>query len=255
MRFLSMLAASAIVMLGCAFAPVASVYANQVVVCSASPVVVSSTQVGGSYQETLNSASTITGGACAIVVVPPTNGTCTSGAATDLPGITLVCSGSFVRHAGGCNPLVVGGCPTVSGPYSFANVFGPFPGTHIANDEIFTVELNQAVSIPFTPSPGHSVSFFMNQTYLPGVVQDVFSISTEPGLFNDGRANGSTVICAQGRNPNLTTSSNGTAGVGCVLQAGKQYWLNMVPGVVFNGVFQACNKLPCKIAVQEQYQN
>jgi len=167
-----------------------SAFANTVQVCSDSPIVASQTQAAGGYTETLQSAGLITGGACQSAPPPvPTSATCRQGAATDIPGVTLVCSGSFVRHAGGCNPLVTGGCPTVSGPFSFANVFGAWPGVYIANDQIFTLGLNQAISIPFTPSPGHSVSFFVNTTYT-NAQQNVFSISTEPGLFNNGRANG-----------------------------------------------------------------
>lgn len=257
MRFIYTLAVSAVVMLACTLAPSATVYANTVTVCSPEPITAATTQVGGSYQETLTSSGLITGGACSSVQLPPTGAsTCNNGQAGDIPGYTALCYGSFVRHAGACNPQQNGSCPTIYGPFSFANVFGAWPGTQFAHDEIFSPGRTQFISIPFVPTPGHSVSFFQNQTYQPGTTQSVYSISTAPGLFNHGVANGTTVICAQGRNPNLTTSSNGTAGVGCVLSPGKQYWLNMVAGVVFNGVFTPCPPTEaCKIAVQEQLQN
>jgi len=206
----------------------------------------------------LNTPPTSATAQCPSTPLPPppiSSSTCIAGAKTDLPGVTLICSGSFVRHDGACNPLASGSCPSVSGPYSFANVFGPWPGKdHASDDEIFKLQTHQALSIPFTPSPGHSTSFFVNSTYMPDN-NAVFSISTVPGLFNNGRKNGSTVICAAGHNPNLTTSSNGRANVGCVLDPGKQYWLNMAPGIAVNSVFTGCQITPCVVSVQEQFQD
>ena len=194
----------------------------------------------------------------ATVTVPSgigTGTTCTTGQTGDLTGFTAVCTGSFINHAGACNPASAGSCPTVTGGFSFDNVFGAaYPGTSFGSDKIFSLGLKQFLSIPFTPSPAHSVSFFVNTTYMPDN-NAVFSISTSPGLFNNGQANGTTVICAGGHNPNLTTSSNGTPSVGCTLNPNTKYWLNMVPGVAVGGTFQACTTSPCKIAVEEQLQN
>jgi hypothetical protein len=180
---------------------------------------------------------------------------CTTGQTGDLSGFTAVCTGSLINHAGACNPASSGSCPTVSGAFTFDNVFGAaYPGAGFGSDKIFSLNLHQFLSIPFTPSPAHSVSFFVNTTYMPDN-NAMFSISTAPGLFNGGQANGTTVICAQGRNPNLTTSSNGGSGVGCTLNPNTKYWLNMVPGVAVGGTFQACTTAPCKVAVEEQFQN
>jgi len=195
----------------------------------------------------------------ATVTVPGTGGggatSCTTGQAGDLQGFTAVCSGSLINHAGACNPASAGSCPTVTGAFSFDNVFGAaYPGSGFGSDKIFSLGLKQFLSIPFTPSPAHSVSFFVNSTYMPDN-NAMFSISTSPGLFNNGQANGTTVICAGGHNPNLTTSSNGTPSVGCALNPNTKYWLNMVPGVAVGGTFQACTTTPCKIAVEEQFQN
>jgi hypothetical protein len=185
---------------------------------------------------------------------PPVTGACVAGTGSDLPNYKAVCSGTFILHAGACNPLVTGGCPSVFGSFTFDKVFGSnWPGTHFGNDEIFSLGLNQYLTIPFVPSPGHSVSFFVNGTYMPGN-NAVFSISTAPGLFNGGRANGTTVLCAQGHNPNLVTTSNGGAAQ-CKLDPNKTYWFNLAPGVVFNGAFMPCTKAPCKLAVQSQLQN
>jgi hypothetical protein len=60
---------------------------------------------------------------------PPVTGACVAGTGSDLPNYKAVCSGTFILHAGACNPLVTGGCPSVFGSFTFDKVFGSnWPG-------------------------------------------------------------------------------------------------------------------------------
>jgi hypothetical protein len=196
------------------------------------------------YTTTVSSASALKSGACVSQPPPPPpGGTCKTGTPADLPNLTAVCSGRFITHTGTCNPDA-GTCPSATGGFSFAFVFGSaWPGNNGATDEIFSLGLNQYLAIPVDPSPAGTESFVVNTTYMP-TNNAFFAISDAPGNFT-----GSGVECSNGRNPNLVASSNGSA-ANCHLDPTKHYWLNMAPGVVVNGTFTACAKAPCKVAVQ-----
>jgi len=174
---------------------------------------------------------------------PPPGGTCKTGTPADLPNLTAVCFGRFITHIGTCNPDG-GTCPSATGGFSFAFVFGSaWPGNNGATDEIFSLGLNQYLAIPVDPSPAGTESFVANTTYMP-TNNALFAISDAPGNFT-----GAGVECSNGRNPNLVASSNGSA-ANCHLDPTKHYWLNMAPGVQGPAGFAPCAKAPCKIAVQ-----
>ena len=211
----------------------------------------------GATNNTYNVAVTCTGTAspatsnATVTVQHPTTGgaaTCQPGLASDITGVTALCSGALSQHTGGGNHSLG------SGNYTFNFVFGGgWPGTYSGYAQIFTLTSSQYLSIPFTPSPGNSIAFGVNTTYMPNN-NAVFSISTQQGLFNGGVANGTTVLCANRSNPSLITSSNNYAQANCKLDPTKTYWLNMVPGSYING-FNACAKTPCNIAVEESVIN
>ncbi len=152
---------------------------------------------------------------------------CTTGASGDVAGYTAICSGTFVLHTGQ---------NTTKGPaaYSFPFVYGSnWPGSYFGYTEIFTIANTQFLSIPFTASPGHTVSFVTNNTYTAYPV--TVSISTVMGAFNNGQKGGN-VICVSGRSPNnLTASSNGSSGSNCQLNLTTQYWINVIPATYSTG--------------------
>jgi len=155
---------------------------------------------------------------------------CTPGTASDASGYTAVCSGSYKLHSGGQD--------TLKGPntYTFPFVFGDiWPGSRFGTSDIFTVGTKQYISIPFTPSPGHTISLNENQSYTSDAI--TFSVSTSPGLFNNGQANAADnatsgaqgVVCVATNNPALKLSSNGSTTAQCKLNANTVYWFNVIP--------------------------
>ena len=165
---------------------------------------------------------------------PPT--ACTDGTPADFPGYTALCEGTMQFYP---NPVPITEGPS---PYTFEFVFGSaWPGyEHDGPIESFTLPVGRYLSIPFQPSPGHTVQFSYVDTYAPDN-RNIFSVSTEPGLFNNGEANGTTVLCAAKGYPNLPVTSNGTT-TACVLpDMNRTYWLNMLPGnVASDGTFVPC---------------
>jgi hypothetical protein len=154
---------------------------------------------------------------------PPAGEACTNGMASpdaNLSTYTARCSGTMKFFRGGTT--------TTSGSYSFDFVFGgPWPGTNEGGTMQIVIGKNQFLSIPFTPSPGHTIGIQENESY-NGPFPVTFSISTSPGKFNNAKA-GNGVVCAQSSLPVLTMTSNGTAGQKCNLSAGTQYWFNIIP--------------------------
>lgn len=178
---------------------------------------------------------------------------CTDGTPADFPGYTALCTGSMQFYP---NPVPVTEGPS---PYTFAFVFGDaWPGNRFGYTEVFTLPVGRYVSIPFQPSPAHTVQFNDNSTYHPGT-SNIFSISTAPGLFNNGAANGTTVLCVGKSNPDLVVSSDGSQS-NCVLpDTNRTYWFNMLPGIVVNGKFSGCTGMTngtktfkCAVAVSQQ---
>jgi PKD repeat protein len=173
---------------------------------------------------------------------------CTNGQAGDLPGFTALCAGPATLYNGGT------GTPISSGPWSYSFAFGsPWPGSTFGYTTVFSMSNTQFVSIPFVANTPHVVTFSTNTTYtIP--VNSVYSISTSPGLFNGGVANGSTVVCVGKTTPSLSVASDGSSGFACNVNTTGIYWLNMVPGVFApGGSFTACTKTVCKIAVSPQF--
>lgn len=172
---------------------------------------------------------------------------CTTGQAGDLSGYTALCYGSAKLYSGGSTTL---------GPsnFTFSFAFGsPWPGSYLGYTTQWTLASNQFLSIPFVASPGHTVIFSTNSTYTPNN-GSVYSISTSPGLFNNGTANGSTVLCVS--KTSVSVTSNNNPGSNCHINATSVYWLNMVPGVFApGGAFVACSTTPCNIAVSAQNPN
>lgn len=166
---------------------------------------------------------------------------CTTGQTGDISGYTALCSGYMYRFL----PTQTKVGPS---PYTFDFVFGSaWPGDRFGLTELFNLGQTQFLSIPFTPSPAHTITIGANTTYMPEN-NAVFSVSTQPGLFNSGVANGTTVLCVQKKNPNLIITSNNNSQAQCKLNPGQTYWLNMLPGIIFNGVFTGCQSSNCVIA-------
>ena len=168
---------------------------------------------------------------------------CTPGTTGDAPGFTALCSGSMTLYHPGA---------TIKGPsnYSFDFVFGgPWPGAYFGFTTVFTMSKTQFLSIPFTPAPGHTIAIAENGTYTSYPI--TFSVSTSPGLFNNGVKNGTTVLCAKTNNPNLTITSNSTAGQNCTLNSGTQYWFNVIPAKYANGSWAGCTTNTCGLGFVE----
>lgn len=174
---------------------------------------------------------------------------CTNGQTGDISGYTALCYGSAKLYSGGSQTL---------GPsnFTFSFAFGtPWPGSYFGYTTQWTLANNQFLSIPFVASPGHTVVFSTNSTYTPNN-GSAYSISTSPGLFNNGAANGSTVLCVGKNNPSLSVTSNNSTGANCHINATSVYWLNMVPGSFGpSGSIVSCSKTPCNIAVSAQLTN
>ncbi len=145
---------------------------------------------------------------------------CTTGAIGDVPGYTALCSGYMTLHAG---------VDTRLGPsaYSFPFVFGAdWPGSRFGLTQIFTMAGTQFLSIPFIPSPGHTISISENQTYTGYAI--TFSISTSMGLFNNGSP-GNGVLCVRTNNPGVQITSNNAPQSCANLDPNTQYWFNVIP--------------------------
>lgn len=175
---------------------------------------------------------------------------CTTGQTGDISGYTALCSGNFSLYT----PAKV-----IKGPgaYTFNSVFGgPWPGAWAGLTSVFTLTPTQFLSIPFIASPEHNVVASNNSTYTPNNTA-VFSVSTQPGLFNNGVANGTTVLCTSSGYASFTITSTTppVPGAQCVLNTSTTYWLNMVPGGSRNGAFHGCTKSVCNIAAIMQLIN
>lgn len=206
--------------------------------------------VAGTYTVTLKVTDSVSSAQSTItkqVTVSASSVTaCTNGQTGDLPGYTALCTGTAKLYTGG-SPSTLG-----PGPYSFSFAFGsPWPGANFGYATVFTLTGTQFLSIPFVATPAHTVQFSTNSTYTPNN-NSVYSVSTSPGLFNNGTANGSTVLCVGKTNPSLTVSSDGTPQMKCYVNTAGTYWLNMVPGLIVGGTFTGCTKSPCNIAVSPQ---
>ncbi len=156
------------------------------------------------------------------VIPPPPSGSCTQNSTGDAPGYTAQCSGFYMLHSSG-------GANIQKGPSSFTYsfVFGDsWPGDQFGFTSIFTIGKKQFLSIPFKPSPGHTVSFNVNGSYTRYPV--TFSVSTASGLFNNG-VKGGQVLCVKTNNPTLKVTSNGNPTSNCVLSQNVTYWLNIIP--------------------------
>lgn len=168
---------------------------------------------------------------------------CTTGQTGDLAGYTALCSGSYTRYSPNA---------TTKGPSAYTYDFlfdGPWPGATFGASDKFTLGTTQFLSVPFVPSPGHTITITNNATYTQNK-SVVYSISTQPGLFNGGAPNGTTVQCVfSGASASLVISSNGTTSA-CQLNPANTYWLNMVPGIYppGGGGFVGCANSPCYVA-------
>jgi len=175
-------------------------------------------------------------------VPPPITGSCTQGSTGDVSGYTAQCAGVYKLHSGGTN--------LTKGPsqYTYSFVFGDsWPGDTFGATRIFTIGKKQFLSIPFKPTPGHTVSFNVNGTYTLFPV--TFSVSTSPGLFNNGAA-GNGVICAKTNNPALKVTSNGNTTSNCVLSQNTTYWLNVIPAKYgTSGWYTGCDTSQCQLGV------
>ncbi|MGH8041692.1 MAG: PKD domain-containing protein [Rudaea sp.] len=168
---------------------------------------------------------------------------CTNGASGDIPGYTALCSGNMTLYNPGQHNLG-------PSPYSFPFVFGGnWPGTYFGDAVVFSLPKTQFLSIPFTPTPGHSINFVVNGSYTHNPV--TFSISTSAGLFNNG-AKGNGVVCVKSNAPNLTVSSNGYTPINCVLNPTTQYWFNAVNATHnASGWNQQCGSSSCSMGFNE----
>jgi PKD repeat protein len=180
------------------------------------------------------------------VTVSNSSGTsCTTGTTGDVAGYTAICSGLMYLHNPGSTKLG----PL---PYTFAFVFGSnWPGTYWGDAQSFSIAGTQFLSIPFTPSPGHTIGITENQTYTGFPI--TFSVSTSMGLFNNGKP-GNGVLCAQTNNPTLQISSNNTATNCPNLDTNTQYWFNVIPAkysTTQGRWIQSCSGSSCQLGFGE----
>lgn len=191
---------------------------------------------------TVNGSHTISGHCDAPTPPPPVTGSCTQGAAGDVAGYTAQCGGTYRLHSGGQDKVL--------GPtqYTYSFVFGDsWPGDTFGATRVFTIKKTQFLAIPFKPTPGHTVSFNANNTYMPYVA--TFSVSTAPGLFNSG-VKGNGVMCVKTNNPTLKVSSNGSTTSDCVLNPNTTYWFNAVAAKYgTSGWYSNCDTAQCNVAV------
>jgi len=173
---------------------------------------------------------------------PPPSGSCVQGSTGDVAGYTANCAGTYKLHSGGGD--------ITKGPsqYTYSFVFGDsWPGDTFGATRIFLVNKKQFISIPFTPKPGHTVSFNVNGTYTGYPV--TFSVSTSSGLFNNGQK-GNGVMCVKTNNPTLKVSSNGSTTSDCVLNQNTQYWFNIIPAKYgTDGWYTGCGTSQCQFGV------
>lgn len=154
------------------------------------------------------------------VTVSNNSTACTTGATGDVSGYSAICSGYMTLHTSSNTKLG-------PSPYTFPFVFGSnWPGSYFGYTQIFTVSGTQFISIPFTPSPAHTIGISENQTYTSFAV--TFSVSTSPGLFNNGKA-GNGALCVQSNNPTLQFGSAGSVTNCPNLDPNTQYWFNVIP--------------------------
>ncbi len=199
--------------------------------------------VGLTVTDSVNASNTSTTSK-PVTVTTSSATACTTGQAGDMPGYTALCYGPMSLYSP--NKTTLG-----PSPFTYDFVFGAaWPGAYAGLSSQITMSQTQFLSIPFVAAPGHTIVTGVNTTHMPNN-NAMFSVSTQPGLFNNGVANGTTVLCVQGRNPSLTISSNNYASASCKLNTTSTYWLNMVPGLIppGGGSFVPCSKTPCSIAV------
>jgi|SRR6185369_10900015 len=179
----------------------------------------------------------------AVAVTPPpdtTSTVCTEGSAGDIPGYKRHCAGQYVLHSGEGQDIT-----ETTHQYTWDFLFrSPWPGSGQGNSS--TVELNksQFVSVPFKPSPGHTIHIDNNDTYADGV--QYYSVSTVPGIFAKGDPR---VVCSATDNPALRISSNGSTTAQCKLDPNKTYFFNFVSAKLSTtgaGWYSNCGKAFCK---------
>lgn len=185
--------------------------------------------VAGTYNVSLTVTDSVSGAQSTITlpVSVPSGAACTTGATGDVAGYTALCSGTMTLY----NPAA-----STKGPssYSFNFVFGSaWPGSYQGDVNQIIVAKNQFLSIPFTPTPGHTIAISENESRNGGFPV-TFSVSTSMGLFNNGKT-GNGVICVQTNVPGLSMTSNGTTGQNCTLSQGTQYWFNIIPASYVTG--------------------
>lgn len=222
-NFLSIAAVLLIVLLllaiGASYAQATPVAVNLPTGCHVSSI----TQVfvapsGTSLAVTCDTPTTPTGTATA----------CTEGTPSDVAGYTAHCSGSFLFHTGLSQD--VRRPATAIAPYTFRLIIGnnvnDWPGGPFGTTEIFSLGLKQYLSIPFTPTPGHTITVNEAQTYTQHPIS--ISVSTSPGRFNNAEAGNGVMCVHSGGQPSLILSSNGNTAQ-CKLAPNVQYWLNIIP--------------------------
>lgn len=193
----------------------------------------------GAYAATTLAVTGSTGGGSGGVA-------CTTGTTGDVPGFTALCSGNMTLYKPGASQLG-------PSPYTFPFVFGSdWPGSNFGYAMTFDLGNAQFLSIPFTPTPGHTISFVENNTYTHYPV--TFSVSTSPGLFNNS-AKGNGVLCVKSGNPNLSMSSNGTT-ANCTLNENTQYWFNVIMATYSGSTWvKKCPGSSCSVGFNETSTN
>ena len=182
------------------------------------------------------------GDAAVVDLAPPPS--CVPGAAGDVPGFTALCSGKLTDEY----TQVV-----TTGTYTYEFVYGaPFPGAASTTAHPLSINVtgDKFVSIPFTiGSSTNYVEIGDNDTFTKHPI--TFSISTAPGLFNDGTTS-ADVLVVKTRDPNIVFGAAPNPPAGWLqLDPNRRYFFNMI-FAVYNKTAGAWNATctdagdPCK---------
>lgn len=173
-------------------------------------------------------------------VIPWGPTSCVDGTPSDLVGLTAVCSGTLEKWS-----LATGGTATTIGPsdYTFDFVFGSdWPGSLDGFEVVFALPPDRYAAIPFKPTAHASTSLQLEPYRSEGKLGRFMTISTAPGLFNDGKPNGTTVLCSTTETrPTMEVSTDGTPRT-CALDPDTVYWLNIAPD---------CSLSTCGVGVKQ----
>lgn len=128
---------------------------------------------------------------------------------------------------------------------------GDWPGSVFGPTDVFSLPKNTFISVPFKPTPGHTINFTVNGTYTTAPV--TFSVSTASGLFNNASV-GNGVVCYNDRG-SIVISSNGSSST-CNLDPNQTYWFNVIVAKHgTSGWYTGCATATCSVGITIYKQN